>query len=69
MVKNAVRQITELQKHVEAVKNESAAAREAALKQLRIHMENEKREVWNQVIVFWNISLLNENLYYLREKQ
>lgn len=52
MVKNAVRQVTELQKHVEAVKNESAAAREAALKQLRIHMENEKREVLNQVIIF-----------------
>ena len=45
MVKNAVRQITELQKQVEAVKNESAAARNAALRQLRIQMESEKREV------------------------
>ncbi|KFM65770.1 Deformed epidermal autoregulatory factor 1-like protein, partial [Stegodyphus mimosarum] len=47
MVKNAVRQVLELQKQVEAVKNESAAAREAALQQLRIQMENEKKEALN----------------------
>lgn len=46
MVKNVVRQVQDLQKQVESVKRESAAAREGALKQLRIQMENEKKEVW-----------------------
>lgn len=45
MVKNAVRQITDLQKQVETVRNESAAAKEAAMKQLKIQMDNERKEV------------------------
>ncbi|CAL1279808.1 unnamed protein product [Larinioides sclopetarius] len=44
MVKNAVRQILELQKQVEVVKNQSAITREAALQELKVQMENEKKE-------------------------
>ncbi|XP_054724498.1 deformed epidermal autoregulatory factor 1 homolog isoform X2 [Uloborus diversus] len=44
MVKNAVRQVSDLQKHVEVVKSQSAIARQAALNQLRIQMEKEKNE-------------------------
>lgn len=44
MVKNAVRQILELQKQVEVLKNQCAVSREAALQELRIQMENEKKE-------------------------
>lgn len=45
MVKNAVRQIIDLQKHVELVKNQCAVTREAALQELRLQLENEKKEV------------------------
>ncbi|KAF8791929.1 Deformed epidermal autoregulatory factor 1 like protein [Argiope bruennichi] len=44
MVKSAVRQILELQKQVEAVKNQCAVTREAALQELKVQMENEKKE-------------------------
>lgn len=47
MVKNAVRQILELQKQVEVVKNQCTLTREAALQELKVQMENEKKEVGN----------------------
>lgn len=45
MVKNLVKQVQELQKQVDIVKAQGVAAREAALQQLKIQLENEKKEV------------------------
>ncbi|CAN7938325.1 unnamed protein product, partial [Ixodes hexagonus] len=45
MVKNLVKQVQELQKQVELVKAQGVAAREASLQQLRIQLQNEKKEV------------------------
>lgn len=69
MVKNAVRQITDLQKQVEAVKNESAAAREAALKQLRIQMESERKEAINACRLEAQVALSKALIQAKKEKE
>ncbi|XP_064489667.1 deformed epidermal autoregulatory factor 1 homolog isoform X1 [Ornithodoros turicata] len=52
MVKNLAKQVQELQKQVEIVKAQSASTRDAALQQLRMQMENERKEaiknVWTE---------------------
>lgn len=57
MVKNLVKQVQELQKQVDVVKVQSVAAREAALQQLRVQLENEKKEALNNAWVEAQMSL------------
>ncbi|KAH7933226.1 hypothetical protein HPB49_010499 [Dermacentor silvarum] len=45
MVKNLAKQVQELQKQVDMVKAQSVMTREAALQQLRVQLENEKKEL------------------------
>lgn len=47
MVKNLSRQVQEIQKQVEAVKAQSLESRDVGLQQLRLQMENEKKEALN----------------------
>ncbi|KAG0412342.1 hypothetical protein HPB47_010508 [Ixodes persulcatus] len=69
MVKNLVKQVQELQKQVDIVKAQGVAAREAALQQLRIQLENEKKEALNSTWVESQMSLSRSMMEARAEKE
>lgn len=69
MVKNLVKQVQELQKQVDVVKVQSVAAREAALQQLRVQLENEKKEALNNAWVEAQMSLSRSMMETRSEKE
>ncbi|XP_015930906.1 deformed epidermal autoregulatory factor 1 homolog isoform X2 [Parasteatoda tepidariorum] len=69
MVKNAVRQILDLQKHVETVKNQCVATREAALQDLRNQMEEEKKQALSACRLEAQLALSRASLEAKNEKE
>ncbi|KAG8197613.1 hypothetical protein JTE90_001544 [Oedothorax gibbosus] len=69
MVKNSVRQILDLQKHVEILKNQCSISREAALQEVRVQLENEKKEALSACRLEAQISLSRTILEAKSEKE
>lgn len=69
MVKNLVKQVQELQKQVDIVKAQGVAAREAALQQLRVQLENEKKEALNSSWVESQMNLSRSMMEARAEKE
>nr|XP_050048926.1 deformed epidermal autoregulatory factor 1 homolog [Dermacentor andersoni] len=69
MVKNLTKQVQELQKQVDMVKAQSVVTREAALRQLRVQLENEKKEAMSTTWVEAQMSLSRSVMEVRTEKE
>lgn len=69
MVKNLAKQVQELQKQVDMVKAQSVMTREAALQQLRVQLENEKKEAMSNTWVEAQMSLSRSVMEVRTEKE